>query len=69
MGNSAIKEIFFLDEFSLMKHDTSNRCMRFKTGGIKKMLRGVSGGRQEIKFANTCNRGWFRLFYQNERTI
>ena len=36
MGNSAVKEMFLLDEFSLMKHDTSNHCMRFRTDGIRK---------------------------------
>ena len=33
------------------------------------MSRGVSGGKQVIKIADTSNRGRVSLFSQNERTI
>ena len=35
--------------------------MRFRIDGIKPMSRGLSGGKQVIKFANTSNRG--RVFF------
>ena len=31
--------------------------MRFRIDGIKAMSRGISGGKQKIKFANARNRG------------
>ena len=33
------------------------------------MPRGIPGGKQVIKFANTSNRGGVRVFCQNETTI
>ena len=38
-------------------HDTRHLCTRSKIDGIKAMSRGISGGKQVIKFANTTNRG------------
>ena len=50
-------------------HDTSHPCTRPRIDGLKPMSRGISGGKQVIKFANTSNRGRVCLFYQNETTI
>ena len=50
-------------------HDTRHLCRRSWIDGIKAMSRGISGGKQVIKFANTGNRGRVCLFYQNETTI
>ena len=36
-------------------HDTRHLYTRSKIDGIKAMSRGISGGRQVIKFANTSN--------------
>ena len=44
-------------------------CARFRTDVTKAMSRGISGGKQEIKFANTPNRGRVCLLSQNETTI
>ena len=38
-------------------HDTRHLCTRFRIDGIKAMSRGISGGKQKIKFANARNRG------------
>ena len=38
-------------------HDTRHLCTRSKIDGIKAMSRGISGGKQVVKFANTGNRG------------
>ena len=32
-------------------HDTHHLCTRFRIDGIKAMSRGISGGKQKIKFA------------------
>ena len=48
-------------------HDTRHLCTRSKIDGIKAMSRGISGGKQVIKFANTSNRGRVCLFYQTRR--
>ena len=37
-------------------HDTCNLCMCSKIDGIKAISRGISGGKQVVKFANTRNR-------------
>ena len=49
-------------------HDARHLCSRSRIDGIKAMSRGISGGKQVIKFANTSNRGRVCLFYQNETT-
>ena len=38
-------------------HDNCHLCMRFRTDGIKAMSRGISGGKQVLKFANKSNLG------------
>ena len=43
-------------------HDTRHLCTRSRIDGIKAMSRGISGGKQVIKFANTSNRGRVFLF-------
>ena len=48
-------------------HDTRHLCTRSKIDGIKAMSRGISGGKQVIKFVNTSNRGRVCLFYQTRR--
>ena len=48
-------------------HDTRHLCTRSKIDGIKAMSRGISGGKQVIKFTNTSNRGRVCLFYQTRR--
>ena len=45
-------------------HDTRNLCTRLRTDRIK-MSRGISGGKQVTKFANTSNRGRVCLFSLN----
>ena len=50
-------------------HDTHNLRTRFRTDGIKAMSRGISGGKQKIKFTNTRNRGRLCLFSEDETTI
>ena len=47
-------------------HDTRHLCTRSKIDGIKAMSRGISRGKQVIKFTNTCNRGRVCLFYQKD---
>ena len=49
-------------------HDVRHLCTRSRIDGIKAMSRGISGGKQVIKFANTSNRGRVCIFYQNETT-
>ena len=49
-------------------HDARHLCLRSGIEGIKAMSRGISGGKQVIKFVNTSNRGRVCLFYQNETT-
>ena len=39
-----------------LTHDTRHLCMRFRIDGIKAMLRGISGGSQNITFAYSSNR-------------
>ena len=48
-------------------HDTRHLCTRSKIDGIKAMSRGISGGKQVIKFVNTSNRGRVCLFYLTRR--
>ena len=36
-------------------HDTRHLCTRSRIDGIKAMSRGISEGKQVIKFANTSN--------------
>ena len=48
-------------------HDTRHLCKRSKIDGIKAMSRGISKGKQVIKFANTSNRDRVCLFYQTRR--
>ena len=43
--------------------------MRFRIDGIKARSRGISGGKEEIEFANTSNRGRVCSISQNETTI
>ena len=50
-------------------HNASHLCTRSRIDGIKAMSRGISGGKQLIKFANTSDHGQVCLFYQNETTI
>ena len=50
-------------------HDIGHFCARFRIDGVKAMSRGLSGGKQVIKFANTSNRGRVFLFSQKERTV
>ena len=40
-------------------HDTRHLCTRFRIDGIKAMLRGISGGSQNITFAYSSNRSRF----------
>ena len=39
---------------------------RSRTDGIKAMSRGISGGKQKVKFANARNRGGLCLFSLND---
>ena len=50
-------------------HNARHLCTRSRIDGIKTMSRGISGGKQVIKFANTSNRGQVCLYYQNKMTI
>ena len=50
-------------------HNARYLCMRSRIDGMKAMLRGISGGKKVINFANTSNRGQVCLYYQNEATI
>ena len=34
-------------------HNTRHLCRRFRTDGIKAMSRGISGGKEVIRFTNT----------------
>ena len=45
-------------------HDTHHLCTRFRIDGIKAMSRGISGGKQKIKFANLRNRGRLCSFFK-----
>ena len=51
------------------KGDIHDPRTRSRIDGIKVMARGISEGKQVMKFANTSNRGRVCLFYRNERTI
>ena len=44
-------------------HDTRHLCTRSRIDGLKPMSRGISGGKQVIKFANTSNHCRVCLFY------
>ena len=48
---------------------TRHLCKRFRVDGSKAMPRGISGGKQVTKFANTSNRARVCLFSPNETTI
>ena len=50
-------------------HDTRHLCTRFRIDGIKAMSRGILGGKQVVKFANTSNRGRVWLSSQNYKAI
>ena len=56
----------FFWEYTLF---TRRLCTRSRIYGIKAMSRGISGGKQVVKFANTSNRGRVCLFCQKETTI
>ena len=43
-------------------HDARHLCTRFRIDGIKAMSRGISGGKQKVKFANARNRVRLCLF-------
>ena len=43
--------------------DTRHLSTRFRIDGIKAMSRGISGGKQVIKLANTSNYGRACLFF------
>ena len=47
-------------------HDTRHLYTRLRIDGIKEILRGISGGKQVIKFANKSNRGGVCCFFQNK---
>ena len=44
-------------------HDTRHLCTRSRIDGLKPMSRGISGGKQVVKFANTSNHCRVCLFY------
>ena len=44
-------------------------CTHSRIDGIKVILRGISGGKQVITFANTSNRGRVCFFLSSETTI
>ena len=50
-------------------HNARHLCTRSRIDGIKAMSRGISGGKQVIKFANTSDRSQVCLYYQNETTM
>ena len=50
-------------------HDSRHLCTRLRIGGIKAMSRGILGGKQVLKFANTSNRGRVCLSPQNDKSI
>ena len=50
-------------------HNARHLCTRSRIDWIKAMSRGISGGEQVIKFANTSDRGQVYLYYQNKMTI
>ena len=50
-------------------YGTRHLCTRSRIDGINAMSRGISRGKQVIKFANESNRGRVWLFYKNETTI
>ena len=50
-------------------HDTHHFCTRFRIDVVKAMSRGISGGKELIKFADTRNRGRVCLFSQNKTVI
>ena len=47
-------------------HATCQFYTRLRIDGIKVISRGILGGKQVIKFANTRSRGRVCLFYQND---
>ena len=50
-------------------HVTCYLCKRFRVDRSKAMSRGISGGKQATKFANTSNRAGVCLFSPKETTI
>ena len=50
-------------------HDTRHLCMRFRIDGMKAMSRGISEGKQKIKFANARNCRRLCLLSQNKTMI
>ena len=60
-----VKTVSSIDLF----HGARHLFTRFRIDGIEAMSRGISGGKQKIKFVNARNRGRLCLFSQNETTI
>ena len=50
-------------------HVTCHLCKRLRVDRSKAMSRGISGGKQATKFANTSNRAGVCLFSPKETTI
>ena len=50
-------------------HDTRHLFPRSKIDGIKIVSRGISGGKQGLKFAYTSNQSQFCSLFQNKNTI
>ena len=63
----------YIDTFCFSENRPYSRyphlCKRFRIDGIKAMSRGISGGKQVIKFANTSNHNGVCLSYQKETPI
>ena len=50
---AALRDFWRID----LIHDARHLCTRLRINGIKLMSRGISGGKQVIKFTNTSNSG------------
>ena len=50
-------------------HESRYLYVQFRSVGIKAMSRGISEGKQVIKFASMSYRSWICLFSQKKRTI
>ena len=50
-------------------HDTRHLFPRSRIDGIKIVSRGISGGKQGLKFAYTSNQSQFCSLFQNKNTI
>ena len=62
-------EISLLQKPIDLIHDSRHLCSRIRIDEIKALSRGISGGKQVIKFANTSSKCRVCLFSQNETTI